>query len=175
MKERLDSTTFEQSRFLTDLRGTARLIGAGFSEPGAKQALDVFHDEFYECVVQLKTTNLPKGSLFYRFFYNGEKDFIRYRSRMTRGVSLRSTCRPCRPGWRPSANMAPPSTASHNSTSHGHSEETASQARSGDACQSLRKRRWNQKREAAAPERTPFQRRQTPRTTGPDDPPCVSA
>lgn len=72
--ERIDPVPYHADLFHFHLRMACDALDARFDDRVVRRTLDVFDDEFRSCVVQLKTTCRPRGGMFYRFFYNGEKD-----------------------------------------------------------------------------------------------------
>ena len=49
-------------------------MSVDFNEALTRKTISVFSEEFRNCVVQFKSTDKHNDGLYYRFFYNGNKD-----------------------------------------------------------------------------------------------------
>jgi 4-hydroxyphenylpyruvate 3-dimethylallyltransferase len=74
MNER--ATAFFKTRFVDDIRDTARALGAPFSEGTTRKVLETFADHFREGATVWKTTERPGDHLCYRFFARTQNDTI---------------------------------------------------------------------------------------------------
>ncbi|WP_224245697.1 aromatic prenyltransferase [Hyalangium gracile] len=64
--ELIDTQSFEEEQFITDMRQLTRGLGAGFKEDTIRAALKAFRTEFHERPVQFKATTKPGDGLYYR-------------------------------------------------------------------------------------------------------------
>lgn len=74
MIERIDPLPYHKARFFQDLQIASQAIDSPFSAASVEKSLDIFDEEFQQCVVQMKATTKHGEGLYYRFFYKYDKD-----------------------------------------------------------------------------------------------------
>lgn len=72
----IETSEFQPTRFLEDVRKTAAAIGAPFSESTTQNALNVFADQFSTGAISLRTTNKSPTKLDYRVMMTRKTDIL---------------------------------------------------------------------------------------------------
>ncbi|KAJ5747315.1 secondary metabolism biosynthetic enzyme [Penicillium nucicola] len=67
---------YSRSRFLDDIKKTAKAINASYSESSVAIVLDTFQDFFLDEVIIFRTTDRPRDALNYRLFIDKNADTI---------------------------------------------------------------------------------------------------
>jgi 4-hydroxyphenylpyruvate 3-dimethylallyltransferase len=72
----MSTVQFSPARFLEDIRTSAAVIGAPFSEEVTRRVIDAYGDRFATDAVMWKATSRPGDALSYRFFSRGKPDIV---------------------------------------------------------------------------------------------------
>jgi 4-hydroxyphenylpyruvate 3-dimethylallyltransferase len=72
----ISPSEYSASRFLDDIRSTARTLDAPYSEETTRSVLDAFDEDFSTGAVLWRTTNRPGDALNYRFLARKRSDTV---------------------------------------------------------------------------------------------------